>query len=202
MDGECCFVMHPDDEVRFVDAILGEQTIQFVDGYYWASSEPPCTRLLSKLDDSECLIWSPDDLSSLSADYIQASNRWSCKSLYAAIHFSRSRLHRSVLTAGRIAFRTWARPEFPESSVTRLKKRFNRLRRLIKKSYANSAIQWCNPEIPLSPPTDKRSGNPGKPDPRHWIGPCALHWLREDETRRVKQFVELTTEAYLCEDMR
>jgi hypothetical protein len=198
MDGECCFVMHPDDEASFIDAVLDEPAVQIVDGHYWKSATPPCTRLCSELNDTECLIWSPDDLPELKA--CQVLERWSCDSLHAAIHFSRSEMHDSVITAGRIAFRTDVHPDFPASSVTQLKKRFNRLRRVIKKTYINSAIQWCNPKLPRRPPSERRSGNPGKPDSRHWIGPNALEWLRDDRTRRVKQFMQLATEAFLCDN--
>lgn len=197
MDGECCFVMHPDDERLFVQTVLEEPDIQFVNGIYWASPLPPTTWLYSELRNAQCLIWSPSDLSELKAD--QRGRRWVCNSIYATIVFDRSQMHDSVLTEGRICFRTMVSPEFPQSGVDQIKKRFNRFRRVIKKTYSNSVVCWHNPTTPHQPASIGRSGNPSRPDNRLWVGPNALQWLREDTSRRIKQFMQMTKEAILCD---
>lgn len=176
------FVMHPDDESAFVDALLREAGVVFVDGPRWTSNAPQTTRNISKIGEY-CIIWSPSDLAALPAEFIPECQDWYCRGEYATIQFLRSRLVGPVAIEGSIAVAT---DPLRHRKAAQVELRFKSLRRLIKKSYRNSIVRWFNPNFPTHPATRQASANPSEPDRSLWVGPAALEWLANAPNRRIK----------------
>jgi hypothetical protein len=200
MRSEIRFVMHPSDEKHFAAEVLLDETVLFIDGPRWKNETPQTVRTLEGIAGFYCIIWSPSDLPSLTARYIPSCDDWYCNSESATLQFLRSRLHCSVVTERRLAINTSNSEDLSIENAAALERRFKLLSRFIKKRYSNSILQWCNPTLPLLPARPGRSGNPSKPDPQVWVGPYALQWLREDQTRRVKQDAGAIVEAALVPD--
>lgn len=201
--GQIRFVMHPDDETAFAAQVLEEENVWLVDGPRWKTKVPPAFRSLEKISGSYCIIWSRTDMSSLRAKFIANGNEWYCASEGHTIQFLRSEKKENVLTEGRIATYGGNEPikSLPEGKLRNLQMRYNRLQRLIKKSYVNKCVRWCNPSIPFGPARPNRSANPGDPDAQLWIGPAALTWLQDDSNRRIKQTASSMVEAVLANNV-
>lgn len=192
------FAMHPKDEQLFVDEILRDPNVVFIDGPRWENEAPEVCRTIESIG-YYCIIWSPEDMPILAADYIESCNDWYCRSEFATIQFLRSEMHdENILVEGRIAISTSHAKE-NESDISfaePLGKRYKLLRKLIKKHYSNSIIYWENKNLPRSPRTPKRSPNPSeKPDSSLWIGPNAVQWLNESPARCIKQNPSAYTEG-------
>ena len=197
MNSQVRFVMHPADEHDFEQVLLSDESIRFIAGPRWNSKSPKASRSLAEIDDLYCIIWSASDIAKLKAEYIPSCGDWYCTSEHATIQFLLSQIHESVITEGRIAICTTPSRDFPAPRVKCVEKRFEKLRKYIKKYFSNSIIQWRCPTIPAAPAGPSRSGNPSKPDPQVWVGPNALRWLRERAGRRVKQHRQNIVEAVL-----
>jgi hypothetical protein len=187
--------MHDDDERAFELELLAEHRLQFVDGPRWPTSSPPTSRSLASLRTSYCIIWDPVDLAVLQAKYIESVGDWYCRSEAATIQFLRSTRRQGVVTEGRIAVST--SEDLSTAASAAIAARYKRLRRYIQKNYTNKVVRWCNPSLPLLPAGPQRSANPSDPDAQLWVGPRALSWLRQDETHRIKQFLQSIVEARL-----
>jgi len=197
VNSQVLFIMHDDDERAFELELLAEPGLQFVDGPRWPTSTPPTFRSLTALRGSYCILWAPADLEVLEAQYIEQVGDWYCKSESATIQFLRSEHVGGVLTEGRIAVST--ADALSPTAAAAIAARYKRLRRYIQKHYRNKVLRWCNPTLPLLPAGPGRSANPGKPDAQLWVGPHALEWLRQDDSHRIKQFLQSITEAQLVE---
>jgi hypothetical protein len=200
MNSQICFAMHPADELEFEEVLLGDKSIQFISGPRWENKIPSTSRSLRDIE-SYCIVWSTSDIATLNADYIPSCNDWYCRSEHATIQFLRSEMNDLVITEGRIAVSTRECEGFPQSSVQQLEKRFRKLRNYIKKTYQNSVVQWQNPTLPYGPSQRKSSANPSAPDPRIWVGPHALAWLRQNPHRRIKQSLHCFVEAVLISNV-
>jgi len=176
------FVMHPEDEQSVVAELFRDPSVVLVDGPRWKSSKPNTTRELASVG-NYCIIWSPDDLPELEARFVPTCNDWYCESEHSTIQFLRSSLHGSVLTDGRLAISTEGATTHAGSGVER---RFKRLRKFVKKTFANSVVCWQNMNTPATPASPSNSANPSKPDTSFWVGPVAMTWLRADPCRCVK----------------
>jgi hypothetical protein len=196
MHSQVRFVMHPDDEREFEQLLLAKESIRFIEGPRWKTETPLTSRSLADIHDNYCIIWSPNDIAKLKAEYIPTCNDWYCRSEYATIHFWRSEIDGLVITEGHISVSTRRTADFPASSAKNVEKRYVKLRSHIKKTFSNSMLQWRSSE-PVEPGGRERSANPSKPDPNVWFGPHALRWLRERSDRRVKQFLQMRVEAVL-----
>jgi hypothetical protein len=186
MRSQIQFVMHPDDEREFVNFLLADPTIQFIDGPRWPTEEPTTTRELNGVG-WYCIIWSPNDLAKLTARYVSNCNDWYCKSEYATLQFLRSRIDGTTLTDGRIAVSTNVSVEdFSPDKAKQVDGRFNKIRRYIKQRYTNSIIRWYSSRAPVGPATKERSANPGKPDKSMWVGPAALSWFHQCSSHCIK----------------
>lgn len=194
MRSQLRFVMHPDDEQLLLDEILTEPAVVLIDGPRWKARSPETARNLSSIG-SYCIIWSPEDLPELEARFMPDANDWYCESEHSTIQFLRSSLSGAVLTEGRFAISTEPAPPSAASGVER---RFKALRKLIRKTYANSTVQWQNPRLPFAPAGPSRSANPSKPDASLWVGPDAMVWMRADERRRIKPFLTSHVEGILA----
>jgi hypothetical protein len=140
MRSELRFVMHPEDENSLLRALLTDPSVLLIDGPRWKGAKPEATRDLSSIG-SYCIVWSPDDLSELSADFIPTCNDWYCRSEHSTIQFLRSTLTGAVLTEGRLAVATDTAQPRTASSVER---RYRMLHRVIEKTYANAVVEWRN----------------------------------------------------------
>jgi hypothetical protein len=196
MRSQVRFVMHPTDERVFESVVVADTEVRFIDGPRWKTQVPESSATLTGIG-HHCIIWSPNDFPQMHAKYIPACNDWHCESEYATIQFLRSGLTGALLTEGRIAIASTPSYDLPETVVARLDQRFKFLRKHIVKTYTNSIVQWRNPTLPYASAVPGRSANPSKPDPQVWIGPHALHWLREQPDRRIKQFHQSVVEAIL-----
>jgi hypothetical protein len=143
---------------------------------------------------SYCIVWSPDDLPKLTAEFIPSCNDWYCQSEDTTIQFLRSRVIGTVLTDGRLAVSTDA---VSASTAAGVERRYKLLRRTIKNTYANAVVAWTNPTLPIAPSAPGRSANPSKPDSALWVGPRAMAWLLADSTRRVKVIPEGPVEGFV-----
>lgn len=195
MKSELRFVMHPDDETAFAGQVLAEECVRLVDGPRWKSPDPVATRSLKEVVGDYCIIWCTQDRPSLSARRL-ATDDWYCESESATIQFLRSQLRGSCLSTGRIAIGTG---DATQTEAVAVERRFKCLVRFIKKTYENSAIRWCNTQLPFAKAIPGQSSNPSNPDVHCWIGPHARRWLREDTARRIKQSAESPVEARLLE---
>ena len=200
MRSDLRFIMHPVDERDFVSQLLTDETVRLIDGPRWKTAAPQAFRALDSIRGSYCIIWSTAEAPTLKARYIPSRDDWYCESESATIQFLRSQVFGDVITEGRLAVNTSHPSEaLGTAGAAGIERRFKLLSRFIKKQYANSVVQWCNPSLPLAPAAPGRSANPSKPDSQVWVGPQALQWLEEDGTRRIKQFTNSPVEARLVE---
>jgi hypothetical protein len=194
---EVRFVMHRNDEATLEAQLLSDPAVLLVDGPRWKTATPPTTRNLSTAG-WYVIIWSPQDLAELPAEFIPACNDWYCKGEYATIQFLRSQTAGTVITEGRFAISTAPTQKTAAANVER---RYRLLRRAVQRSYMSSVVRWRNPVLPEAPGGASRSPNPSKPDRSLWVGPAAMDWLEADPARRIKQFptsvVEGTIEGAL-----
>jgi hypothetical protein len=175
------FVMHPDDELCLLQELFLDQDVLLIDGPRWRSQEPVRTRDISQIA-RYCIIWSPKDLAKLSAEYMPACHDWVCRSGSATIQFLRSTISQTTISDGRLAIGT----DPDQASAIGVERRYKALSKFIKKSYANSVVQWRNPEFPEHPATPTRSANPSKPDRSLWVGPAAMTWFVARSDRHVR----------------
>lgn len=200
MRSQVRFVMHSADECEFEQLLVSDESIRFIAGPRWKTETPEIFRSLAQIK-YYCIIWSMNDITKLTAEYIPSCDDWYCRSEYATIQFLRSEMDESIITEGRIAVSTIESPDFPATKVKNLESRYGNLRKYIRKNYSNSIIRWRNPTVPYAPARPNRSANPSEPDPQVWIGPHALRWLREGRERKIKQFRQSIVEAVLVEHM-
>ena len=182
MKSQLRLVMRPEDETAVVATLLGDARVRFIDGPRWKSSAPATAWSLSTIG-RYCIIWSPDDLPHLEAEFIEACGDWYCRSEHATIQFLRSEQTSSAITEGRSAISTDPTRIGADTGVER---RFKMICQAIKKTYRNSLIEWHNKGLqqrktPSDPATHRT------PDRSLWIGPAAQAWLSERPERRVKQ---------------
>jgi hypothetical protein len=196
MRSQLCFVMHPIDEQEFAAQVLSDDSVYLIDGPRWQASTPEVHRSLEGIAGGYCIVWSTQDCAVLRARHIPACNDWYCQSEFATIQFLRSQILDSVITQGRIAIGTSDTSEFDGKGVER---RFKSLARYLKKHYANSVLCWGNPRLPTGSGGDDRSANPSNPDARVWVGPNALRWLKQDQSRCVKQSPSFFVEGRIVE---
>jgi hypothetical protein len=182
MRSQIRFVMHPDDEAILMSELLRDPAVLLVDGPRWKSAAPPTTRIVSAVG-YHCIIWSPKDLPKLPAEFIPSCNDWYCRGEYATIRFIRCVFTGTVITEGRFAIAT---DHASETTAANVERRYNLLRRRIKKNYLGSVVRWRNPSVPEAPAGPDRSANPSSPDRSLWVGPSAMNWLTADATRRIK----------------
>lgn len=195
MRSQLRFVMHPQDEAALVAELLRDPAVRLVNGPRWPSAEPPTTRDISTIGDY-CIIWSPDDLPVLAADFIPACNDWYCRAEDATLQFLRCSITGAVITDGRLAISTGPAKDKTAAGVER---RYKRLCRAIKATYLNSVVQWRNPDLPEAPAGPSRSANPSAPDRSLWVGPAAMSWLASDPARRIKNALTSRVEGTLSE---
>jgi hypothetical protein len=176
--------MHPYDEAALMTELLRDPAVLLIDGPRWKSATAPTTRNISAVG-NYCIIWSPEDLSELDADFIPTCNDWYFRTEYATIQFLRCKIAETVITEGRLAISTGAASKEAAASVER---RYKLLSRSIKKTYVNSVVRWRNTERPEAPAAPSRSANPSEPDRSLWVGPTAMTWLVGDAARRIKIF--------------
>ena len=191
MRSQLRFVMHPDDEAALVAELLRDPAIVLVDGPRWKTAVPPTTRKLSAVG-SYCIIWSPEDLPELSAEFIPTCSDWYCRAEYATIQFLRCEVTETVIAEGRLAISTGSANKATAANVER---RYKLLRGAIQKSYLNSIVRWRNPNLPEAPAGPSRSANPSDPDRSLWVGPAATSWLAGHPARRIKVFLASPVEG-------
>jgi len=193
MRSQVRFVMHPDDEAAFVEVLLRDPKVVLVDNTIWQTRQPPVSRDLSHLG-RHCLIWSPDDLAELPADFNPAINAWTCRAEFATIQLLRSQAVGNVITEGRLAI---SLDEAQLSTAAAVEQRYKLARRIIQKAYKNSVVRWRNPTLPVTPARAASAANPSPPDPSLWVGPAAMAWLADGADRRVKQDLTLHVEGMI-----
>lgn len=169
MASELQFVMHPGDEALFVAEILREQDVSFINGPRWPSAVPLPTQTLDGIG-HYCILWSRKELDPLTSDFIPTCNDWYCNSEYATIQFLRSEMKGDVLGAGRIA-RHYFPAGFDPVAIDAISRRYNRLRRYIKKHFRNSVLVGRE--------------HPDCVFDFTWVGPHAIEWLRQSPERWV-----------------
>ena len=174
--------------------LLRDPAVLLIDGPRWTSPTPPTTRNVSAVG-SYCIIWSPEDLSELAADFIPTCNDWYCRAEYATIQFLRCSLVDTVITDGRLAIST----DPGMKTATNIERRYKLLCRAIKKTYLNAVVRWRNPDLPEAPAGPSRSANPSKPDRSLWVGPTAMSWLGNNDARRIKNFITGCVEGTVSE---
>ena len=193
------FVMHPSDESTLVAQVLQDPAVLLVDGPRWKTATPPTTRTLSTVG-RYVIIWSPEDLAELPAEFIPTANDWYCRGEYATIQFLRSQVSGTVITEGRFAVST---ESAQKTTAANVEHRYKLLRRAVQRAYMNSVVRWRNPRLPEAPSGPSRSANPSEPDRSLWVGPAARAWLAADAARRIKQhptlFTEGTIEGHPCQ---
>jgi hypothetical protein len=128
---------------------------------------PSPTRKLDEIG-NYCICWSPSDLYPLTADFIPSCNDWYCNTEYATMQFLRSEIREGVLHAGRIAYHHFP-AGFDSLAVDSISKRFNRLRRYIRRHFYNSALVGRD--------------HPGYVFSSMWVGPYAAEWLQQSAQR-------------------
>ena len=116
MNSQIRFVMHPDDEREFEQLLLADESIRFIEGPRWKTQTPLTSRSLAEIRDDYCIIWSPNDIAKLKAEYIPTCNDWYCRSEHATIRFWRSEIAGPVITEGRISVGTIPTRDFPASA--------------------------------------------------------------------------------------
>jgi hypothetical protein len=177
------FVMHPDDEAVLMSELMRDPAVLLINGPRWKSAAPPATRHISAIG-HYCIIWSPNDLQTLPAEFIPSCNDWYCRGEYATIQFLRSAITGTVITEGRFAIATDEASQ--KTAVAAVERRYNLLRRLVKKTYVNAVVHWRNPQVPEAPAGPDRSANPSSLDRSLWVGPSAMTWLTADPARRIR----------------
>jgi hypothetical protein len=188
MSAQFEFAMHPRDEAIFADALLADPLVQLIDGPRWKNPEPALGRALSPDDGDHLLIWPGNPVPRPTARLVPtAAGDWYCDAEASTLQWLRSRLDGNTLTTGRVALHYFPE-DYPEAAGKRVTALFNRLRRVVKAGYTNSVVCWANPRLPFAPAGDGRSANPSAPDPRLWVGPQALAWLRESPAHAIRQF--------------
>ncbi|RWM74577.1 hypothetical protein [Mesorhizobium sp.] len=195
MRSQLRFIMHTDDEAALVTELLRDPAILFVDGPRWKTVTPPTTRDISAIG-SYCMIWSPEDLPRLSAEFIQAQNDWYCRDENSTIQFLRCKMTETVIVEGSFAISTGPAEANAAANVER---RYKFLCRAIKRTYRNSVVQWRNPRRPDAPAGPSRSANPSAPDRSRWVGPAAMTWMAGHADRRVKTFLTGFVEGAIIE---
>jgi hypothetical protein len=183
MRSELRFVMHPEDEAALMNELLRDPAVLLVDGPRWKSAQPPATRSLIEVG-RYCIIWSPEDLPELEADFIPTCDDWYCRSERATLQLLRSEVIDAVITDGRLAIST---DPMQPGILENVEHRYRVLCRYIKKSYVNSVVVWRNVDRPEAPAGPSRSANPSAPDRSVWVGPAAMGWFSQHATRRIKQ---------------
>jgi hypothetical protein len=199
MRSEVTFVMHPEDESEFANAIALEPGTVFVNGPSWPTPEPPIVTDL-QIADNYLMIWNPAETPPLSGKHHQNKDAefWYCQNEFMTIQFLRSGFQygEPFLFEGRIAICTTDRDKstFHAPSAPLIERRFLSLRKVIKKTYTNKVLIWQNTSLPRS------KTNPSKLSATVWVGPRALRWLREDPKNRwVQQFRNTLPGAYLLD---
>jgi hypothetical protein len=102
------------------------------------------------------------------------------------IQFWRSQLVGSVLTDGRIALATSGfnlESRLPHALVEESEALYRRLRRHVRRHFANSVVRWWNPSLPPGPT------NPTSLDQAMWVGPAAMAWWTSDPDHRLKSSI-------------
>jgi hypothetical protein len=188
--------MHPNDESALVAELLRDPAVFLVDGSGWKTAAPPATRNLSAVG-HYCIIWSPEDLAELAAEFIPTCNDRYCRAEHATIQFLRSQVSGTVITEGRFAISTGPAQKTTAANVER---RYNLLRRAIQKTYLTAVVRWRNPNLPQTPGGPSRSANPSKPDRSLWVGPAGITWLGADPTRVIKPFLTSHVEGSIDDD--
>ncbi|HXE87199.1 MAG TPA: hypothetical protein VN524_10450 [Hyphomicrobiaceae bacterium] len=183
MKSQLRFVMHPNDESSLVARLLHDPTVLLVDGPRWKTATPPTTRNLSAVGWS-VIIWSPEDLAELPAEFIAARNDWYCRGEYATIQFLRSQVTGTMITEGRFAISTELAQKTTAANV---ECRYRLLRRAVQRTYTSSVVRWRNPRLPGTTGKPSTPASPSKPDRSLWVGPAAMAWLAADPARRIKQ---------------
>jgi len=143
-----------------------------------------------------CIIWSPEDLPVLAADFMPTCNDWYCRAEYATIQFLRSKIAETLITDGRLAISTG---NANEKTAVNVENRYKLLCRIIKKSHRNSVVRWRNPKFPDAPARPGRSANPSDPDRSLWVGPAAMNWMAGDAARRIKMSPASPVEGTISE---
>jgi hypothetical protein len=174
------FIMDHNDEEAFVAQALQTGNVRFIDGPRWKSPKPVASLSISTFG-WYVIIWSPDDLAELSAEYIPSCNDWYCQSEIATLQFLRSQYPGGDVVEGRIAVNVPSGEVCPFPGV---RKRFATLSRFIKKTYVNNAIFWQYADEASNLEILQRRGG-YQPDASLWIGPGAQAWLRADPNRHV-----------------
>lgn len=199
MRSEFCFVMHPEDEVDFVQFVTSEQGVVFVDGPKWDQPRPPFCSDIEKAG-NYLMIWNSSETTGLTANHHQKekSEWWYCNNEHLTIQFLRSgfQFDEPFLFEGRIAVCTTSKEKtvYAPSSAEQIERRFKNLRKHLKKTYRNSTLIWQNTSLPRS------ETNPSKPAPNVWIGPHALQWLEEQPKERwVQQFRGAVARGYILD---
>src|SRR5258708_23086998 len=118
MRSQLRFVMHPYDEAALMTELLRYPAVLLIDGPRWKSATPPATRNISAVG-NYCIIWSPEDLSELGADFNPTCNDWYFRTAYATIQFLRCEITETVLTERRLAMSTGAASKESPSNVAR-----------------------------------------------------------------------------------
>jgi hypothetical protein len=199
MRSQVVFVMHPMDEAEFVEAVLAEPGIVFVDGPSWTTPQPPA------MTDLQCagnylMIWKPSETPKLRANHHQKDDKewWYCKNEYLTIQFLRSgfQYNEPFLFEGRLALGTTAdngKP-FHAPSAAFIERRFKNLKKTVQLRYTNNVLIWQCISLPRS------KNNPSKPSALTWVGPHALQWLRADPKERwVQQSRKALARAYVLD---
>src|SRR5262249_8502532 len=123
-------------------------------------------------------------------------NDWYCRGEHATIQFLRCVITGTVITEGRFAIAT---DQASGKTAANVERRYNLLRRWIKKTSVNAVVRWRSPGIPEAPAGPNRSANPSSPDRSLWVGPSAMHWLTADPARRIKISPETLVEGFISQ---
>jgi hypothetical protein len=98
--------MHPMDEAEFVEAVLAEPGVVFVDGPSWTTPQPPTLTDIQSAG-NYLMIWKPSETPQLRANRHRQDDQewWYCKNEYLTIQFLRSgfQYEEPFLFEGRLA---------------------------------------------------------------------------------------------------
>jgi hypothetical protein len=183
MRSQVRFVMRPEDEASFASVVTSEMETVFVNGPDWPTPRPTVTTDVQKSGDY-LMIWNPSQTPPLTAKHYRNKDAewWYCKNEFLTLQFLRSGFQygEPFLFEGSLAVATTDQDKsvFLARSAPAIEKRYNALRKLIQKTYTNKIILWQA----LSSPRSRN--NPLKPDAALWVGPHALHWLRQKPNNR------------------
>ena len=197
MRSQIRFVMHPDDETDFVARVKDEPGTVLIDGPKWPTPDPPLVADLARAG-SYLILWNARDARRLETRHYEryGVEWWYCVE-DPTIQFLRSgfQFGEAFLVEGSIAVGT------PHEGVRErwechaaVEKRYESLRKVIRKSYVNNVLIWQNTTLPRS------KTNPVKPARDVWVGPHALQWMRTAPRGRwVQQFRDSAARAYLID---